>query len=66
MKQKPVEFSARKSVIHTQKRSENMKLYTNVIARSQHRGSRLSQGAYAYSYTSVPRKTLISIRYDLE
>ena len=31
-----------------------MALYANVIARSQHRGSRLPEGAYAYSQAPVP------------
>ena len=49
-------ISARKLDIPTQNRHRNMKLYTDVIVRSQYRDSRLPQKAYAYSHAPVPSK----------
>ena len=49
-------MSARKIDILTQIRHRMMKLYANVIARSQHQGSKLPQHADAYSHTPGPRK----------
>ena len=46
--EKQLGVSARKFDILTPKRRRNMKLYTNVIIRSQHRGSRLPQKSYTY------------------